>query len=301
MSSPLKYISVPLVGTVLFWGFNFVAVKLIYQQMEAPALALTRFLAMYLLLLAWCWARKEPLRYTREDSLKLIYQGFLSMGLYMVLFLEGMTGSSAAEGAIILAVAPILTAFFAAAAKQEKLTVVSLGGAAIAFTGVALVATGGTHVDHGKLLSNWIVLASAVVWAYSAVYSKPLLTRYSATQMLTLSMPGAFLILIPYGLVSALRTDWRAFTPTTWGMFAHIVFLAGFAGFLGFYAGVRKVGAAGALLYQYFVPPIAALTGFLLMGQALTTAQVVGMLIVFAGVSVSSVGRFIANRVPQTT
>jgi drug/metabolite transporter (DMT)-like permease len=283
-----------LTTTVLVWGFNFVAVKVLYQQMTPAAVSLVRFVPMYLLLLLFCRLRGESLKYTR-DSLPVLIQGFLSMGIYMVVFLEGMDRTSPAEGAIILASAPIFVAIFSVLAKQERFTPGAVLGAVVAFIGTAIVIAAGAKSSGGSMVGNLLILASAIVWAYSAVLSKPLVNRYSPVQSLTLSMPAALLVLIPYGLVATIQTPWKDLTPTTWGMLTHVVFGAGVLGFVGFYEGVKAQGPAAAMMYQFFVPIVAAIFGYWILGQHLTGLQLFGLAVVIAGVSIASRARYLAT------
>ncbi|HRE02021.1 MAG TPA: DMT family transporter, partial [Ilumatobacteraceae bacterium] len=72
------------------------------------------------MLVAICQFRREPLTYPEGSTIALWILGFLSMGVYMILFLEGMARTTAAEGAIILATSPVLTALLAVAMKHER-------------------------------------------------------------------------------------------------------------------------------------------------------------------------------------
>ena len=219
----------------------------------------------------------------------------------MILFLEGMKLTSPAEGSIILAVAPVLVAVFSVMARIEKFTLGAIIGAAIAFVGTAIVIASGSKDSSGTLAGNLMILASAVVWAYGAVLSKPLVARYSPLQSLTLSMPGALLILIPYGLMPTLQVPWSELTSQTWWMLIHVVFGAGFIGFLGFYEGVKSKGPSAAMMYQFFVPIVATFFGYILLRQSLSVWQAVGLSIVIFGVTVASRARYLAASRLATT
>lgn len=289
-----------LTATVLVWGFNFVAVKLLYQQMTPAAVSLVRFVPMYLLLVLLCLFRKESLKYSR-DSLPVLWQGFLSMGVYMVLFLEGMEKTTAVEGPIILATAPIFVAIFSVMAKIERFTPGAIIGAVIAFCGTAIVIGSGSSGSHGTIAGNLMILGSAIVWAFSAVLSKPLVNKYSPIQSLTLSMPAALIILLPYGLMDTINSPWTTMTTQSWWMLIHIIFGAGVIGFLGFYEGVKAKGPAAAMLYQFFVPIVAAFCSYLLLRQGLNVWQALGLGIVICGVYVSSRARYLAAARLATT
>jgi drug/metabolite transporter (DMT)-like permease len=285
-------------ATVLTWGFNFVAVKLLYQQMTPAAVSIVRFVPMYLLLLLYCALRREPIKYTRE-SWPVLWQGFVAMGVYMILFLEGMGLSTAHEGPIMLATAPVFSAIFSVIAKYERFTPGAVIGAIIAFIGTAIVIAAGAKGGPSHLWGNVVLIASAIVWAYGAVLSKPLVKKYSPVQSLTMSMPGAFLVLVPYSIWDAIKhpwTPWADLTAQTWWMLLHVIVGAGIIGFVGFYEGVKDIGPAQAMLYQYFVPIVAAVCSYFVFGRSLNYVQAIGLAVVIGGVAFATQARLAAAR-----
>lgn len=277
--------SLPLVITALSWGMNFVAIKALYAQTTPAALSVIRFVPMYLLLLAICAIRRESLRYPKEDAVRILYLGFMAMGVYMVLFLEGMRGTGAAEGAILIATAPVMSILLESATGQARFRWGVLGGATVAFGGVLVVLLGEPVQMRGDLVANGIVFASAVVWAYCGTLMRPLIAKYGPLRTLTLSMPGGLAVLIPYGATAAVATSFGDFTPRTWLMLGHVTVFAGVVAFLGFFEGVRQIGAGAAMLYQYMVPPLAAIFAWWVLGAPLHASQLLGLAVVIGGVA----------------
>ncbi len=281
------------------WGFNFVALKLLYPEMGPAAVSLARFALMWLALASICVIKKIPLKVSLTDWLLMLVQGFLSMGIYMICFLEGMKESTPAEGAIILGLGPIFTMLIAVLVRQEKFEPKSLLGTLLAFGGVALVVFGGNAKEHGSLVANGMVLKSAVIWAVSTVMSKPLVGKAHPLALLTLSMPGALPLLIYYGGPNVAALDWGALSLTAWSMFLYVSLIAGVAGFAFFYEGVRLVGASAAMSYQYLVSPMAVIFGMIFLRSTVTPIQVVGMVTVLGGVMLANRVRRQMNS-PQT-
>lgn len=275
----------PLAVAVLAWGFNFVALKALYAEIGPPALALSRYAVMWALFVALCLATRESLRYERRGAFAVLWFGFLSMGVYMVLFMEGMRNSYPAEGAILLNTSPVLTLLLAAAIKLERFRLLSLVGGIVAFLGVALVIAPGISGGADKAAGNMLVLASAAVWAYCVVLMKPLLSEYTPLRLVTLSMPGGLVPLFVYW-IAVDRGDMPLLqlSPLAWLMFAHVALASGVLAFLAFYRGVRDVGASGASLAMYFVPPLTVLFEWLVFGRTLLPVQFVGLAVVLAGV-----------------
>jgi drug/metabolite transporter (DMT)-like permease len=67
-------------------------------------------------------------------------------------------------------------------------------------------------------------------------------------------------------------------------MFAQIAVVSGVIAFACFYAGLRQIGAGSATLYQYFVPPLAALFSWIIMKKPLGPLQFMGLAVVLTGV-----------------
>lgn len=284
-------ISLPLLFTIVCWAYNFIVLKLLYVQVPPPVVGLSRWALMLVGLYGLCAIIRVKPWVARSDLPMVLLQGFLSLGLYMVFFFEGTERTTAGEAAIVLSTAPVLTAIFAAIAGQEKLRAPVLIWAGVAFAGVVLVILGGGSGLQGKLIGDLLVLASSVVWAVAAVMSRPLVGRHHPVATLTVSMYGALPALLVYGFVPTLETRWSELTTVSWGYLFYVAFAAGVIGFAGFYMGVKKVGAPGAMLYQYFVAPLAALFQWMILKQLMTIIQIGGLAVVIVGVSMSTRAR----------
>lgn len=293
----LKLVRLPrfnpaLLTTMALWGFNFVAVKLVLEQVPPISSAFIRGLVMYAGLLAICVASGVSLRFPPGTWWRISVQGFLSLGLYMILFVLGMDGSTPAEGAILLGTSPVFTLLIACLFRQETFRWSILGGTLVAFAGVGIVvaASPGAHVGSVST-AHLLVLASAFVWALATVVSRPLVHEVPPLQMLTLSMPAGLITLLPFCFGELQELRWQDLTLTTWSMLLYFGIAAGLAGFLLFYKGVRQVGASGAMVYQYLVAPIAAVFGFLVLGSGMAPLQFLGLVVVLGGVALSNLAR----------
>lgn len=294
MRDRVKLLSVPLLITMTCWGFNFVSLKILYREVSPEAVSLSRCLLMWGFLALFRKLRGESLKPARRDVGSILFLGFVMMGVYMVVFLSGLQHTGAGEGAIVLATVPLITPVLAALMRVELFSLAAAGGAMVAFAGVACVAFGSSAAvaaGHDLWRGDLMILASAFCWSFSIVLAKPLLKRYSPLQVLTMSMPGALPALLPFGLLATLQTPWTHLTPGAWANFAQVVLLSGVVAFSLFNVGLKQVGPSSATLYQFLVPPLAALFSYLLLGQTLTWIQWIGFAIVVAGVYAGSVAR----------
>jgi drug/metabolite transporter (DMT)-like permease len=289
---------VPLVLAILAWGYNFVALKIVYAEVSPAAAALMRHVIMFFVLVAVCrvWFKSTSEALGGMGTWfwggwRVALFGALSMGLYMILFMEALARTSAPEGAIVIATAPLFTTLFAVAAKQETFSSRVVLGALVAFSGVVMVVFGGSEVRMDHLLGNGLMLVSAIAWALSAVVSRPLVQQRQSIAVLTQSMPAALIVLVPYAAKDFVATPWLDLTWQSYLGMAHFTLMAGALGFAGFFYGVQQVGASGAMYYQFCVAPLATLFAWIFLGDALHPVQIVGMGVVLAGVVLATVAR----------
>lgn len=278
---------------VLAWGANFSMIKLTLQDFAPPATALFRYLLMLPVLVIACRAMSISLRVPRDLLKRLLFAGFIASGVYMVFFLEGMKTASPAQGAIALATAPIFISLFALGLKQESFRWGLVIGIIVAFAGVILVALGGGKAAGGSVVGTAIVLAGAVVWAWSVVLMKPLVEHVHPFAAMTISAFGAAFALVPYGAVSLVQTDWQGVTPVGWVGISYLAFVAGAMAFSAYYKALQDLGPARTGMIQYLIPPTAAVLSWFIMGEPVSLLRWIGLVIVLAGV-------YIAMRKPQT-
>lgn len=277
-----------LLGVMFLWGFNFVALKLLFKDdLVSPATAaLGRWLIMTAVLVAFCLGKGLSLRYPKGQTLRIHIQGFLAMGVYMVLFTMGMHHADPGVGAIVLGCSPVFTLLLAVLFRQERFEWPILVGTLLAFTGVTLVVFQSPNSGPGSssFIGSLLIFLSAIVWAASAVVSKPLTSKVDPFVLTALTMPAGLLALLPFGWRDFIATDWAHLPALNWWMLVYFAVAAGALGFMGFYTGVKQSGAAGAMLYQYFVSPIAVFFNWLVFNQGLSIGQVAGFAVVITGV-----------------
>jgi len=284
-----------LLVAVASWGFNFVAIKEVYREIGPPQVALLRYLVMWIGLIIVCLWRRESLRFPREDTLRLLNLGFVSMGVYMVVFLEGMHGSGATEGAILFQLSPVFTALLAVGFGQERFNAASMAGSLIAFAGTALILYNPANGGHNLPAANFVVMLAALIWAYCVTLMRPLLERHSPLRVLTLSMGGGLPVMLAYGFLPGIHENWASISLYGWLMFLHVALISGVVAFLCFYRGVKDVGASGATLYQFLTPITAMAFALAIEKEVPTLGQIAGLFVVLAGVGYALRSRWIAN------
>lgn len=277
-----------LLFVVVAWGLNFTLVKVTYWGINPQAVAVLRWAGTLAIMAVIMRAAGQNWRMDREDWIKVSIAGFIANGVYMILFLEGMNQVTPAQGAITLATAPIFTALFAMMAKQDRFRIAWLIGSVIAFGGVALATLSGAHDAGGSVQGALIVLVSAIVWAYSVILMKPILSRHHPIKVMATSLVGAGAALIPYGGPGVLRLNMPVIPWQSWLCLVYLITIAGAGAFVAYYKALQDIGPSRTAMVQYLVPPVAAVFAWLLVQAPLHVEQLIGLALALGGIWIGS-------------
>jgi probable blue pigment (indigoidine) exporter len=277
---------------VAAWGLNFSMVKVTYLGFatalpvaHAPAaVTLLRYLGMWPIFAIAAWYESRW-RIPRRQIGRVLLAQFVASGVYMILFMEGMRLAGPGPAAVMLGFAPLSTILLSLVLRMEKFSWSLLGGTLLATAGVVMVGLAAQTDSHSDPLGILLLFISALTWGLSVVMSKPILGEVKPFTMLAVGMPAALLLVTPYAWTAMGEVNWVAIAPNGWLGLAYLILVAGVAAFWAYYRGLSDVGPAQTGLVQYLIPPVAAISGFLMLGQAMTPLEWVGMAVVIAGLA----------------
>lgn len=269
--------------TVLVGGTNFVAVRFSNRELDPFWGAGLRFALAATLLLGLVAAQRIPL--PRRDALPITaLYGVLTFGLVYGLLYWALLEAPAALGAIALALVPLLTFVIAVLLGMERFTWQRLAGGTVAFAGITVVFADqiATAVSPLTMLA---LLGSAVAAAASAVVAKRIPRSHPVATNAVAMVPGAVLLLV----LAALVGD-RAALPAAVEVQVAFVYLvvSTLALFIGFFFVVQRWTASATMYAAVLWPLVAVALGFVLAGESVSLAFVLGTLLVMSGVYVST-------------
>lgn len=228
----------------------------------------------------------EPIR--REDRRLLVVLAILGVSLNQVLFIFGLSLTSAINTTILISSIPAFTLAAAVLLGREALTGRALAGTILAGAG-ALVLLNAERFDWGSRFfrGNLLILANSLSYSLYLVLARPLLARYRA-----LTFTAA---LFRYGTLPILAVSIPAlavFSPTApargawWSLAAVVLFCTALPYFLNSWA-LARVSASRVATYVFLQPVIAATLAILVLGERPGWRTGVAAVLVFAGLAVS--------------
>ena len=266
--------------TVVLWSSAFAAISYGLRAFSPAELSLLRFAVASLCLavpVAFGAIRLPPLR----DWPAVIVLALIGMTLYQLSLGYAMTRIPAGAAAVIIALAPGVTAALAALRLGEALTPRMGVGLAVAFTGAILVTLGSGREIRFEPIALLVLIAVLTTSIYF-VWQKPLLARTNALGFTTASIFAATLGLLPFGLhlpeKIALASSAQLASAVYLGIAPTVL------GYLCWNWALSRASAATISSFLYVQPLLAGVIAWLWLGQTLGALAIAGGVLAIGGV-----------------
>jgi len=232
--------------------------------------------------------RSRPVQERRygKDKWWILGMGLAGVVGFSPLLYLGLRYSTAVNSSLIQGFSPLITALIAGLIIHEPVTRRQLAGAVLGLVGVAGLLSGGSLTFLLRLQFNpgdLILLASAVVWAFYAVFGRRVMRNRSPIAATALSN------FISLPLIAAAAAFEVQHIPLNLRMetiaaIIHICVVPTIIGYWSWNRGVTTLGAGGAMVFYNTLPLYGAVLGAALLGEPLGLIHFVfGGLIVAGG------------------
>jgi drug/metabolite transporter (DMT)-like permease len=276
--------------TLVLWASAFVAIRHLADTFSAGSLSLGRLLIGSLCLGAVALSRGVP-RPTRRQWISLVTIGVLWFGIYNVALNAGEQHVDAGTAVMLIQVSPVLVALLAATFLHEQFTVYLAIGLALAFGGVALIATASDSSGDRSLQGVVLCLVAAVVYSISLVLQKPLVATIPAIHVTWIACTVGAVVCLPFA--GQLVSDARDASVSDLGWVVYLGVFPTAIAFTTFAYALRTMTASSLGVTTYLVPPITILMGWLFLDEVPPGMAYVGGALALVGVAV-------ARRKPRT-
>lgn len=277
------------------WGLQQAAIK--FASFGASPLwqAGVRSAGATLLVLGWATWRRVPL-WERDGTLfPGLLAGLLFGGEFALIFI-GLEYTTASRGVIFLYTAPFMVALGAKwLLPYEVMRPAQWFGMGLAFAGVlALFGEGLLAPGSGAWLGDLLIFVAAILWAATTLTVKAsALARVSPEKTLLYQLVVSAVMLLA---LSALFGEAGLFAPAprVWLSLAFQILVVASFSYLAWFWLISEYPATRLASFSFLTPVMGVLAGVLLLGEALTPAVYVALLLVAVGIA-------IANRPPRSS
>jgi O-acetylserine/cysteine efflux transporter len=275
---------------IIAWGVNFVVIKLGLHGVPPMLLGALRFTFAAL-----------PVFFVKRPQIPLrwlfAYGLTISFGQFALLFYGMYVGMPAGLASLVLQAQAFFTLIFASMFLGERIRASNVAGLVIAAAGLGLIGMQGGHAM--TALGFILTLSASAMWALGNVATK----RMGKVDLLSLVVWASLIPPLPFFALSLIFEGPARIESSL----AHIPTVSVFAiAYLSFIATLVGYSLWGKLLARYpagqvapfslLVPVIGIVTAALVLGEAMTSAEVLGAALVMAGLIVNVFGGRIVQR-----
>ncbi len=281
----------PLVGIVLVnvatlsWATNMALGRWLRDDVGPLTLAAARFViasGLYAVLL-----QRQPAEERRlgQDRWLLLAMALCGVTLFAPTLYLGLRFTTAVNATLINGLGPLITGFLATLLIREPMSRRQVVGAVVALIGVVSLISGGSLAFWKKTginIGDLITLGAVTLWGLYSVLGRRVMRLRSALSATAFSaflgLPLLLLAAVWEMLILPVNASPRLLLAILYIGVAPTVI-----GFLAWNAGVRRLGASGAMVFYNTLPLYGALLGFLLLGEAIGPAHLVGGALIIGG------------------
>lgn len=272
---------------MVLWGVNVSAVKALTTSFESLPLASLRMAVACVALSAIVlWRRGGVPALGARQLAAMTGCAFLMVYANQILFAQGLLRSTATNGALIMALSPLVSALMAALVFRESLTPRRMLGVALGFAGVAAVVLSHPGAGLSRAGIGDLMLALGVVsFAIGGVGVQRLARQIDPLSISWVIYMIGTAMLVLHTLLGPSRLGAAELFPGAWPwalvLFSGIAATA--AGNLIWNRAISVIGVARTAVFLYWVPVFGVAFAALLLGEALTWWHLLGFVAVMSG------------------
>lgn len=280
-------------SNTLFAG-SYVAGKVALTHLSPIELNAARFGLAALLLAPVLWRGRRLLagqladRRSRWALARLVLLGFV---LNKAFEYAGLSLSTAADVALLIATESLFTAVLSWLVLRERITRAGMAALLVGLAGVYLVIErgivpnlGGPHGGE-RILGDLLVVMALVFESAYTVGGKASLERLPPLLLTGVSIAGSLVVWLPAGALAVARGGWPAVTPGEWLAVIYMAVGVTVIGYWAWFRGLTAVDASLAAPFLFIQPLLGAALAVLLLHEALTWATVAGAALIAASLA----------------
>jgi drug/metabolite transporter (DMT)-like permease len=277
--------------TLLLMGSSYPFAKEVLATMSPLLYSGSRYLIAGLFLFAVLAALRRPIALPKRDWLPMIVLSIVGVASFQAFWGLGMSRTAPSIGSIVMTTT---TAFSAILAWIGGRRLPALGwlGITVAFGGVVIVVNNSLArwtLALGNVDGALFWAASAFAWALYVDRATPYNGRLGGLRVFawTTLLGGA--VLTGFAFFFESISEFGLLSGRQWGYWLYTAIFPVGVAFLGLSIGFERLGVARVMVYMYLMPVAAVALSAAFFGDPLTSARVLGGLIVLAGVVLTRV------------
>ena len=277
---PLIYLA----GTVLFWGTSFAAIKTAMSSFSPMTVMWLRMMVASLVFLPF-WVRVPKPQYRAGDWRFLLASVAFIPCLYYLFEGYAVRLTTSNQAGVISATMPLMVAAGAWVLLRDRLGWQGGLGIGVSMVGIAILSFAGASQQSAPnpVLGNLLELTAMVAAAGSTLVVKHICQRYDPWFLTGLQAVVGAIFFAPMALWSG-TGGFASASPQAWVAVVYLGTCASLGAFGLYNSALKLMPASKAALAINLIPAIAMISGWVVLGEALTPLQIGACLLIIGAV-----------------
>lgn len=275
-----------LLSAVTFWGLNYAVMKWVYRYFHPITFNALRFTIASIVMTLIIRARGQNRRIDRADYRGILWLGFLMVTLYQFCYVLGLERTTAGNAALLMALSPVFAFLIGVGTKRERFSPGVLTGIILSLAGagaIVIFGSGETSLG-GSWTGNLLMIVAALCWGWQSAEATRFLPKYGAIHLTVSTMITGTALMVPLSLPWLTTQNFRGIPPIAWLGLAYSALLSiTYSYFVWAYA-LKRIGVSHTSVFNNVTPVAAVLSGWYLLGERPSSAQLAGVVLVLTGV-----------------
>lgn len=274
-----------ILGAGTLWGSLGIFGRALYADGMTPlGVVIARATVAAAIFTVWTGVKQPKLlRIDPRDLGFFALYGLIGIGIFYFLLFYSISRTSVATAVTLMYTAPAYVSLLSSYLFGERLTGAKVGALALTFAGVALVSGGYDPAQfRGSLPGILSGLGAGLTYGLYSIFGKKAAAKYHQNTVLVYSFVFGAAFLALAGIPSRF---WAVSYPVrVYSILAALGIFPTAVAYALYQAGLRRVEASRASIVATVEPVVAALLAYLFLGELLAPIQLLGGLLVLAGV-----------------
>ncbi len=224
-----------------------------------------------------------------KDRRTLFVLSFFGIVANQVLFVVGLSRTTATNATLLTAMVPVMTVVVAAIRARQRPAVRRLLGIPVALAGL-LWLLDVSRLDFGDrtFTGNALILGNALSYSIFLVYSRDILRRHSAIRVTAAVFRYAALPVLVLAAADLARFRPGALTARAWTGIAGAVVLATIVAYALNAWALARTGASTTAMFIYVQPLVAITLAKTVLGEIPSPRTAAASVLIFAGIALAT-------------
>jgi drug/metabolite transporter (DMT)-like permease len=273
---------------VIVWGASFIATKVALLDISPITVVWLRFLMGVVILGMTVALQRQFAIPEKKEWPYFALLGFLGITFHQWLQSNGLQTSEAGTTAWIVATTPVFMALLGWFLLKERLGWSKTSGILLAFAGVLVVVSkgnlGSLSIGRFGAPGDVLIMISAVNWAVFSALSRRGLKSHPASLMMFYVMSFGWLFTSVLFLLADGFSEISNLTLNGWMGIGFLGVFCSSLAYIAWYDALKTLTTAQTGVFLYIEPLVAVVVAFVILGEAITPASLLGGAIIIFGV-----------------